>query len=142
MSDRPMPRITSVNRPFWEACDAGRLSMQKCENAACGRLVFYPRVCCPHCGGGALKWVDVSGRGRIETYTKVHRPQHESFQPEVPIYFIAVRLDEGPLMYSRLEPRPESDEGLVGARVHVTFGPPVAGHRLPCFALQGAARAS
>ncbi len=142
MSDRPMPKITPVNRPFWEACDEGRLAMQRCRGGACGRFVFYPRVCCPHCGGGELEWVDVSGRGRIETYTRVFRPQHESFQREVPIYFIAVRLDEGPLMYSRLDPRPERDEGLLGARVEVAFGPPVAGRRLPYFVLQGAGPAS
>ncbi len=142
MSDRPMPRITNVNRPFWEACDDGRLLMQKCENGACGRFVFYPRVCCPHCGGGELKWVGVSGRGKIETYTKVYRPQHEAFQHDVPIYFIAVRLDEGPLMYSRLEPKPQSEDSLIGAPVKVVFSAPESGHRLPYFELQGAARAS
>jgi uncharacterized OB-fold protein len=141
MSDRPMPKTTSVNRPFWEACDDRRLIMQRCQSQSCGRFVFYPRVCCPHCGGGELKWEPVSGRGKIETYTKIYRPQHESFQPEVPIYFIAVRLEEGPLMYSRLEPRPEKDDRLLGSLVEVTFSPPVAGHRLPYFALKGAARA-
>ena len=119
---RPMPQVSAVNRPYWDGCNRGVLMLQRCTAQACGKFVFYPRVCCPHCGNGGLEWVEASGRGRIESYTLVHRPQHATFRDEIPIWFIAVRLDEGPLMYSRLMTLPASESGLIGRAVRVVFG--------------------
>src|SRR3546814_4646213 len=109
-----MPSIDEINQPFWASCNDQRLMLQHCRNEQCGRYIYYPRVCCPHCRRPGLHWVDVSGKGKIESYSKIYRPQHDSFRTEVPIYFVAVRLNEGPLMYSRLDERPVNDEGLLG----------------------------
>ncbi len=91
--EKPQPRINNINRPFWEACNEERLLLQQCQSTACGRWIYFPRVCCPHCGGGDLSWKEASGKGRIETFTVVRRPQHPSFFAEAPYYVIAVRLD-------------------------------------------------
>jgi uncharacterized OB-fold protein len=135
MTERPMPRMTSISRPFWEGCDRGALVLQRCLSAACRQYVFYPRVCCPHCGHGELEWTPVCGRGTIVSYTKVHRPQHDSFRDEVPIYFLAVALEEGPLVYSRLAQRPQTDDGLMNHAVRVTFAVDHGGQKLPYFEL-------
>jgi len=119
---RPMPQVSTVSRPYWEGCNRGVLMLQRCTSATCGKFVFYPRVCCPHCGHGTLEWVEANARGRIESYTLVHRPQHATFRDEVPILFVAVRLDEGPLMYSRLMKRPDPEVALIGHPVRVVFG--------------------
>ena len=34
MTDPPQPRITEVNRPFWDGCRAGKLMLQRCGNAS------------------------------------------------------------------------------------------------------------
>ena len=134
---RPLPQITPVNQPFWEACLAGRLDIQRCSNAGCGKYVYYPRVCCPHCQCGDLHWTTVSGKGVIESFTKVYRPQHEVFHAEVPIYFLAVRLVEGPLLYSRFEPGyMPADDQIIGKPVCVAFSPVYGEIRLPYFTLQ------
>ena len=54
--DKPLPRVNAINRPFWEGCNRGELVLQQCDDPACARFVYYPRVCCPYCGGGALSW--------------------------------------------------------------------------------------
>ncbi|MEQ1852220.1 MAG: OB-fold domain-containing protein, partial [Chthoniobacteraceae bacterium] len=118
---KPLPRLNAINRPFFEACKEDRLVLQRCKAQACGRYIYFPRVCCPHCQGGELEWVEASGAGTIVTYTVVHRPNHPSFFPEAPYYFIAVRLREGPLMYSRLAERPDPALELIGAAVQVSF---------------------
>jgi hypothetical protein len=41
---KPQPRVTEINRPFWDACNSDRLMMQKCMAPQCGKMVFYPRV--------------------------------------------------------------------------------------------------
>jgi len=135
MNPKPLPRINSINRPFWEAANRDELVIQQCESPDCRRFVYYPRVCCPYCGGGDLTWKKVSGRGRIRTYTVVHRPQHESFFAEAPYHVIAVELDEGPLMYSRLAGTPPAGKRLLGHAVRVVFADHAPGQKLPFFEL-------
>jgi uncharacterized OB-fold protein len=136
MTQKPAPRATSLNGPYLEGCNQEELRLQQCEVPGCRRYVFYPRVCCPHCGGGDLAWTNVMGTGEIAAFSRVHRPQHESFLPEAPYYFIAVRLDEGPLVFSRLQHEGAVPEtGLIGRRVRVVFVPHAPGQRLPFFAL-------
>ena len=74
----PMPRPTATNRPFFEGCNAGVLRIQRCTAEGCRRPIFYPRVCCPHCGHGTLDWADCSGSGRVISFTVVHRPGHDA----------------------------------------------------------------
>ena len=135
MSDKPNPRVNAINRPFWEACNRDEFLLQRCKVPECGRFVYFPRVCCPYCGGGELEWARPSGLGRIVSFTRIHRPQHPSFFDEAPYYFIAVELDEGPLIYSRLDRDPESEDGLIGRAVGVVFADHTPEQRLPFFRL-------
>ena len=135
MSEKPLPRVNAINRPFWEGCNRGELVLQQCDAAACRRFIYYPRVCCPYCGGGDLTWKKISGRGRIVTYTVVHRPQHKSFFAEAPYYVIAVELDEGPLMYSRLAANPAAQTQLMRHPVRVVFSDYAPQQKLPYFDL-------
>lgn len=134
--EKPLPRITEVDRVFWEAADAGQMKVQRCQSASCGRYVLYPRVCCPYCRGGNLAWEPVSGQGTIRSYTFVHRPQHESFYADAPVCFAAVVLDEGVLIYSEIRPRPRENEPLLGRRVKAIFLEHAAGRKLPYFELK------
>lgn len=132
---KPLPRINGINRPFFEGCGAGELRLQRCQAPNCGRHVYFPRVCCPHCGGGDLVWEAVSGRGTIRTHTLVRRPQHPAFLPEAPYVVLAVTLAEGPLMYSRLVDRPSEDANLIGRAVEAVFVDHTPGQKLPFFRL-------
>jgi uncharacterized OB-fold protein len=134
--EKPLPRITGIDRSFWEAADAGQMKVQRCQSSSCGRFILYPRVCCPYCGGGELSWEKVSGQGTIRTYTFVHRPQHQSFYADAPVCFAAVVLEEGALMYGEVRPRPGESEPLLGRRVRVTFLEHAAGRKLPYFELE------
>lgn len=132
---KPSPRVTPTNQPFFDGCNRDELVIQRCTDQSCRRFVYYPRVACPHCDG-RLEWVRTSGRGRIASFTRVHRPHHESFYAEAPYYFIAVELDEGPIMYSRLSHEGPLDEvGLIGRDVRAVFVQHTAGQRLPFFEL-------
>lgn len=137
MTEKPTPRVTAINRPFWDGCNQGRLMLQRCAAPECRKHVFYPRVCCPHCGHGALDWVEASGRGRILTYTEIHRPGHDAFLGEVPFLFIAVGLDEDPTIHSRLAGPAADNAGLIGRPVKVVFHQSTERQKLPFFALAG-----
>lgn len=135
MSEKPSPKVTAVSRRFWEACNRDQLLLQRCQAAECRRYVFYPRVCCPYCAGSALSWEVASGRGRIVSFTLVHRPQHESFYPEAPYYYIVVQLEEGPIIYSRLHGSHPGEVDLMGREVQVAFVDHVPGQRIAFFDL-------
>lgn len=34
MTAKPAPRVTDINRPFWEGCNAGKLMLQRCRAEA------------------------------------------------------------------------------------------------------------
>ena len=134
MNPKPSPRKTPISAPFWEGCNDGRLMLQRCADADCERYVYYPRACCPHCGGGALDWVEVSGKGRVISWTMVHRPHHAGFGAEAPYVFVAVALAEGPLMYSRLAGAPP--ENLIGRSVRAVFVVHGPDRKVPFFELE------
>lgn len=121
MAVKPAPRIDATNAPFWRACNDERVLLQRCTNPVCARFVYYPRVCCPHCRSGALEWTEIAGHGRIVTYTVVHRVHHEGFANEAPYLFAAVELDEGPLIYARLDAAEPAGASLIGRRVEPIF---------------------
>ena len=119
LTPKPNPCKTPINAPFREGCNDGRLMLQRCADADCRRYVHYPRACFPHCGGGDLDWVEASGKGRVVSWTMVHRPHYAGFGPEAPYVFLAVALAEGPLMYSRLAGT--APEDLVDRSVRAVF---------------------
>ena len=132
---KPQPRITDLNRPFWNGCNEDRLVIQKCQ--ACARAIFYPRVCCPFCKAGDLDWFAASGRGRIISHTTVHRTHHDGFNAEAPYVFAAVALEEGPWIYGQVPGAPTDGTSLCGQAVTATFvehGPKqkIAAFRLAC----------
>ena len=131
---KPQPRVTEVNRAFWEGCNDGRLTMQRCRNPDCRKTVFYPRVCCPHCRGAELDWVDVGRRGRIVSHTTVHRPHHDGFIAEVPYVFAAIEI-EGAILYAQVLEAPADATSLIGRAVSVDFAPHGPDRRIAVFRL-------
>ncbi len=86
----------------------GKLGYQRC--ADCSAAVFYPRVLCPICGGGALEWRESAGRGTLYATTAVHSRNRD------PRNVVLVDLDEGFRMMSRIEDVP-AEEVEIGTRV-------------------------
>lgn len=100
---RPLPQSNALTQPFWEAAKEERLTVQRCR--ACNRLVWYPREFCPHpsCFSDDLEWVDVSGKGRLHTFTIIAQAQDPWFQERVPYIFGVIQLDEGLRMMGNVD---------------------------------------
>jgi uncharacterized protein len=100
--NKPLPRPLSpeVSRPFWEAAKRHELVMPRCT--ICDHLFFYPRSECPRCLSNHLEWMQVSGRGRLHTYTVVYQPANAAFRGDTPYIYAVVQLDEGPRIVSNV----------------------------------------
>jgi uncharacterized OB-fold protein len=77
---------------FWQGLKEGKIYATKCQK--CGKLHFPPVADCGDCGSSNLKWTELNGEGKIETFTQiVVKPA--SFSEEAD-YIVAIgRLREG-----------------------------------------------
>lgn len=122
---------------YWEGIDRGELRLQQCVD--CGRNIFYPRSVCPHCMSDRLRWITATGRGRIYSYTVVHR-SFGPFADQAPFVVAIVELEEGVRMMTRIVGRRE--EVRIDAPVEVTFVQADEELTLPYFKLASARDAS
>jgi hypothetical protein len=49
-----------------------------------------------------LEWTQVSGKGRLYSFTLVRQPVNPAFQEDVPYAYAMVQLAEGPRMISNI----------------------------------------
>jgi len=82
----------SKTQKFWDGIREGKICATKCKN--CKKLNFPPVVDCPTCLSSDMEWVELSGEGKIETFT--HIPVKPATFQSYDDYTIAIaRLKEG-----------------------------------------------
>jgi len=75
---------------FYKFLMQGKLMAGKCEK--CGKIHLPPRPLCDNCYGTEFQWVEVSGKGKLVTYTVIHvAPQQ--FQNLTPYVIGIVELE-------------------------------------------------
>ena len=135
MSDarlKPMPVPDQISQPFWEAAKARQLAVQRCQT--CHYYNHPPRTVCDSCLSQELRFEQVSGRGRILTFTVMHQRDVPGFESEAPFINIVVELEEQPmlLMVAHL-PLGERERVRIGSSVMVEFEDQGNGISLPQF---------
>jgi uncharacterized OB-fold protein len=109
----PLPAVTNLNAPWWEALRQHRLAAPRCE--PCGRTWLPPGPWCPRCRSRSFRWVDLSGRGTITSFVRFHQRYYRNGPFEVPYAVAEVTLEEGPRLYAQLT----DGEPAVGLPVEV-----------------------
>jgi hypothetical protein len=111
---RPLPNITPEAKPFWDAAARHRLVMQRCLD--CGAFIWTPRPACYECGSEQLEWTELSGKGRVYSFTVIRqvvgRAASKAFEKDIPYVIAWVDLDEGPRMISNIIGCPVEDVKL------------------------------
>jgi hypothetical protein len=97
---KPVPAITPDMREFFDGARAGRLMVQKCDS--CGKLRFPAHDLCSKCNSTDSRWVPVSGRGEVFSFSIMHQLYHPGFAKEVPYAVVMVELEEGCKFVSNL----------------------------------------
>jgi uncharacterized protein len=88
----PIPDFDA--QEFWAGCNRGELLMQRC--AACKKFRWLPRPMCPACNSLEREWVEVSGKGKVYSWTIITHPVHPAAVSKVPYNVAQVQLDEDP----------------------------------------------
>ena len=90
---KPLPdRRDNDHAPFWNGTDKGELHAKRCSD--CGRYQWPPRLGCPHCGSDQVEWVRVRPRGKVFSWTVIHRSQTPGFETETPYAVVLVELSD------------------------------------------------
>jgi uncharacterized OB-fold protein len=96
-SSKPTPRPGPLTEPFWAAAGEHRLVVQRCS--PCGYFNHPPRPLCDRCSSEDLSFSQVSGRGRIYSYTVMRQKTVAGFAEEVPYLTAVVELEEQPNLF-------------------------------------------
>lgn len=105
---------TKVN-DFMDRLEQGKISGTKCKS--CGKVYFPPRADCYNCLGKDMEWFDVTGTGKLLTYSKLEYAP-VGFENDLP-YSIAL-LDFGEYkIFGRLASDITDDEIKVGMEMKV-----------------------
>jgi uncharacterized protein len=95
----PSPNPAGTSAAHWRAAAEGRLALPCC--ASCQRFHWPVRARCPHCTG-SVGWRDASGRGRIATFSVVHRAVNAELAEDAPYVVAFVDLDEGVRVFGNI----------------------------------------
>ena len=132
MSEKPLPEVTPLDKPFWDAAARHELLVQRCKN--CGRFVWYPRASCPYCGSRELEWTKPRATGTVYAVTiaRVVVGNSPAWEKEMPYAVAIVDMDDGFRIYGRvIGVKPEDVKP--GMRVRVDFEDIASGVAVPVF---------
>ena len=77
---------------FYKYLTQGKLMAGKCTR--CGKIHLPPRPLCDNCFSQEFEWMEVSGKGKLLTYTVIHIAPPQ-FQAMAPYAVGIVQLENG-----------------------------------------------
>jgi uncharacterized OB-fold protein len=86
-------------KQYSEALKENKLLGLKCQQ--CGNITVPPKIVCSKCSSTELDIVELSGKGKIQTFTTVFVAP-EGREGECPYVIVLVELDEGPWIMGNL----------------------------------------
>jgi uncharacterized OB-fold protein len=86
-------------KDYNEALKQNKLLGLKCKQ--CGNITVPPKIACGNCSSTDLDIVELSGKGKVQTFTTVFVPP-EGRDGECPYVIVLVELDEGPWIMGNL----------------------------------------
>ncbi len=111
-----MPRM-SVSRTWRYIEERYRLVGSKCEK--CGKIFYPPRPVCPDCHSREMSKIELSRRGKVESYTILYSVP-EGYRLQSPLILAFVRLDDGIRIFTQLTDV-DPEEVRIGMPVEAVF---------------------
>ncbi len=103
---------------FYKFLAQGKLMAGKCQK--CGKIHLPPRPLCDNCYSQQFTWMQVSGKGRLLTYTVIHVAPVQ-FQSLTPYSVGIVELENGLKIPGMINDVPQ-EELKIGMELTLDFG--------------------
>jgi uncharacterized OB-fold protein len=116
---KPLPIISDLNRPFWDALAAHEFRVPRC--ADCGDYNWVPYPACRTCLSERQLWTQVSGDATVFSFTVVHRGPG-AFDADVPYVLALGQLVEQPRACNVLANLVGVDPGTVRIGMPIKVG--------------------
>jgi uncharacterized protein len=104
-TEAPPPITDRDSDPWWEALDAGQLTLPHCLD--CGATWFPVTPGCPECGGIHVALIASTGRGYLYSWVVINRALGQNSSADIPYTIVAVDTEEGARMFGRLFAPPD-----------------------------------
>lgn len=130
---QPSPETTG----FWQGVARQELLFKWCSD--CARAYHPRRMICPQCSSVKLTWKPASGKGKVYSFSEVHRAPTPEFAKGAPYTVGLIETAEGVHFFCRIV----SENGAqiaVDAPAELEFRVLENGRQLPVFVVRGAAR--
>ncbi len=129
---QPSPETTG----FWEGVARQELLFKWCD--ACARAYHPRRMICPQCSSTALSWKPASGKGKVYSFSEVHRAPTAEFAKGAPYTVGLVETPDDVHFFCRIFA--ENGASIaVDAPADLEFRTLENGYRLPVFVVRGSA---
>lgn len=117
---------------YWAGVKRHELLLKHCT--ACGALHHPRRILCSACGESGLGWKRACGRGKVYSFSEIHRTTGV-FSPATPYVVGIVALDEGVHLFTRFI-APDNAAVQIDKPVTLDFQVLEQGQLLPVFRLE------
>jgi uncharacterized protein len=102
---------------FYKFLTQGKLMAGKCLK--CGKIHLPPRPMCDNCYGSQFEWKQVSGKGKLLTYTIIHVAPTQ-FQNLAPYTIGIIELEDGLKIPGMIQAIPQ-EQLKIGMTLNVDF---------------------
>lgn len=89
----PIPAPNADSRPYWDAAQDNRLVTQVCTS--CDTAQAVPRNWCSACQSPDLTWRGTVPRGKVASFSVVHRGPTAAFRDATPYVLALVDVEDG-----------------------------------------------
>ncbi|HEY4066407.1 MAG TPA: OB-fold domain-containing protein [Burkholderiaceae bacterium] len=127
----PIPKPDQLSAPFWEFARRQMLGLQRCT--ACGDVHFPPGPVCPRCLSDQQEWIPASGRATLFSWCRFHKGYWDSVATMLPYVVAMVKLEEGPVLMTRLVGVKDLADLRLDQPVALRFEPTAGDFTLPVF---------
>ena len=130
---KPRPTIDPDSKIYWDAANDNKLMVQ--YSIETKEYFLYSKQLTNAADSKNIEWRQVSGKGKIYSFTIVYAPAGPAFKDDTPYIVASIELDEGARIISNLL-TDDIEKVSIGDYVKVVFEKQNDGFTIPKFELK------
>ncbi|MFP6779340.1 MAG: OB-fold domain-containing protein [Alphaproteobacteria bacterium] len=130
---KPRPAIDPDSKIYWESAENNKLMVQYSLDTK--EYFLYSKQLTNSSDSKNIIWKEVSGKGKVYSFTAVHVPAGPAFKEDTPYIVASIELDEGARIISNIL-TDNIDAISIGDKVSVIFEKQDDGFIIPKFKLE------